>query len=74
LFEFVDEWWKSHNGGWDIHDTEKDGAMAYPDGWSSEEWLGLMSLGDGGNNPFMRQPREAYYMYRDKIWGSKRPK
>jgi hypothetical protein len=42
--------------------------MAFPDGWASEEWYGLMSLGDGTNSPFMRQRRQVYELYRDKLW------
>ena len=43
--------------------------MAFPDGWSSEEWFGIFSQGDGEQSPFLRQPREAYFLYRDKLWG-----
>lgn len=73
-FEFVDEWWKSLKGGWDFHDTETDSAMAFPDGWSSEEWFGLVALGDASGQPFLRQPRQAYYLYKDKLWGANKSK
>jgi len=68
VFEFLDEWWKSLKGGWDFHDFEKDSAMAFPDGWSSEEWFGLLSLGDGSHAPFLRQTRQVYDLYKDKLW------
>ena len=68
VFEFTDEWWKSQTGAWDAHDTSKDAPMAFPDGWSSEEWLGLVSLGDGKESPFYRRPRQVYNLYRDKLW------
>lgn len=68
VFQFVDEWWKSNNGPWETHDVEKDGAMAFPDGWSQEEWFGMLSLGDGSESPFLRQPRKVFYRYRDELW------
>jgi len=67
-FEFVDEWWKSQTGSWDVHDTADDSPMAFPDGWSSEEWLGLVGLGDGKQSPFLRRPRKAYHLYKEKLW------
>ncbi len=68
VFEFLDEWWKSRDGAWDLHDDTNDSAMAFPDGWSSEEWLGLVSQGDGSKSPLLRRPRKAYYLYRDQLW------
>ncbi len=68
IFEYSDEWWKSNNGGWDEHSTERDFPMAFQDGWASEEWYGLMSLGDGSGAPLIRQPRQVYNLYRDKLW------
>ncbi len=68
VFEYVDEWWKSNQGGWDTQDTAQDSPMAFPDGWSSEEWYGVMSQGNGSESPFMRQPRKTYYLYKDRLW------
>jgi hypothetical protein len=67
VFEFLDEWWKSQTGSWDSHDNVDDSPMAFPDGWSSEEYLGLVSLGEG-KSPFLRRPRKAYYLYKEKLW------
>jgi len=67
IFEYLDEWWKSNQGGWDTHETTKDSAMPFPDGWASEEWYGIISQGEG-RDPFLRQPRAAYYLYKDKLW------
>ncbi len=67
-FEFLDEWWKSNNGGWDEHGTERDSPMAFQDGWASEEWYGLVGLGDGTGGRLIRQPRLSYLRYRDKLW------
>jgi beta-glucuronidase len=68
VFEFMDEWWKSNNGPWDMHDSTQDSTMAFPDGWGSEEWYGLISQGDGSQSPLARYPRKAYYLYKDKLW------
>ncbi len=27
-----------------------------------EEWLGLVSQGDGSDSPFLRHPKQAYYV------------
>jgi beta-glucuronidase len=68
IFEYLDEWWKSSSGAWDIHDDSDDSPMAFPDGWSSEEYLGIVSQGNGGRSPFLRKPRKAYTLYRDELW------
>ncbi len=68
LFEYLDEWWKSTSGAWDVHDDSDDSPMAFPDGWSSEEYLGIVSQGNGGRSPFLRKPRKAYLLYRDELW------
>ncbi|MCG3204738.1 MAG: hypothetical protein KCHDKBKB_01454 [Elusimicrobia bacterium] len=68
IFEYVDEWWKSHQGGWDEHGTERDTAMAFPDGWASEEWYGIMGLGNGTAGSLIRQPRKVYQLYREVLW------
>ena len=68
VFEYIDEWWKSPSGSADLHDSANDIPMAFPDGYSSEEWLGIVSRGDGECDPFCRQPRMAYDLYRDKLW------
>jgi beta-glucuronidase len=67
-FEFLNKWWKSNKGGWDAHNMEKNNPMAFQDGWASEEWYGLLALGDGTGGPLLRQPRAAYNLYRDKLW------
>jgi Glycosyl hydrolases family 2, TIM barrel domain len=72
VFEFLDEWWKSRNGPFKTHETTKDSPMAFPDGWSSEEWLGVFAQGDGSESPFLRQPRKVFALYRDKLWKGQR--
>ncbi|MCB4756083.1 MAG: hypothetical protein LHV69_03470 [Elusimicrobia bacterium] len=68
IFEYLDEWWKSLQGPITTHEGVKDQTMAFPDRWGSDEWYGLMSQGDGLESPFLRQPRKAYTLYRDKLW------
>lgn len=68
IFEFVDEWWKSPSGSWDIHDDVDDSPMAFPDGWSSEEYLGVVSQGDGSKSPFLRKLRKVYTLYKNELW------
>lgn len=68
VFEYLDEWWKSPSGPWDVHDDTEDSPMAFPDGWSSEEYLGIVSQGNGNKSPFLRRPRKAYYLYKDTLW------
>ncbi len=68
VFEFQDEWWKSQSGSDSVHDTGNDSPMAFTDGWSSEEWYGMVGLGDGKDSVFLRRPREVYKLYRDKLW------
>ncbi|MFN0117087.1 MAG: glycoside hydrolase family 2 TIM barrel-domain containing protein [Elusimicrobiota bacterium] len=67
IFEFIDEWWKSRQGGEQAQEGTKDSPMAFPDGWSSEEWFGVVSRGNG-SDPLIRQPRLAYKIYKDKLW------
>ncbi len=67
IFEYMDEWWKSQNGSWDSQDRTKDSPMAFPDSWSSEEFLGILSQGDGNESPLLRRPRQVYSMYK-KLW------
>lgn len=68
IFEWLDEWWKSPQGPKDIHDEVRDSPMAFQDGWSSEEWLGIMGQGLGDHSPYLRQPRKAYYLYKNELW------
>jgi len=70
VFEFVDEWWKSGlppKFSPSEHETVGDFVSAFPDGWMHEEWLGLISQGDGSHSPYMRQLRKAYEYYK-KVW------
>ncbi|MBU1061740.1 MAG: hypothetical protein KJ952_03340, partial [Candidatus Omnitrophica bacterium] len=65
LFEWMDEWWKAYEPS--IHDAETNWSGPFPDGWNYEEWLGIISQGDGKSSPFLRQLRRSYFVYQD-LW------
>lgn len=78
-FEWIDEWWKAgpppqldpfkqEYEGWDFKKkTRIPGNFMgpFPDGWLHEEYLGLMSQGDGSSSPFLRQLRKSYFWYKE---------
>jgi beta-glucuronidase len=51
----------------DKHDTVPQFGFPYIDGWSYEEWFGLISQGDGTGSPFARQLRPSYFTMQD-MW------
>lgn len=68
VFEWSDEWWKDTRGDPpDRQNTEPTMEMAFPDGWSQEEFYGIVGQGDGLKTPFLRQPRKAYYVLQE-LW------
>jgi beta-glucuronidase len=74
LFEWLDEWWKAGSPPTfdpSVHDTVGQFAGPFPDGWSYEEWYGIVSKGDGKNSPFERQLRKAYFLFKDELWNPK---
>jgi beta-glucuronidase len=74
LFEWMDEWWKAGSPPTfdpGVHDTIGQFAGPFPDGWSYEEWYGIVSQGDGKNSPFERQLRQAYFLFKDELWNPK---
>lgn len=65
VFEWLDEWWKdTREDSLYRQNTEPTFEMAYPDGWSQEEWLGIIGQGDGKSSPFLRALRKAYFVYK----------
>ena len=59
IMAYCDEWWKNGNP----YDQEPGGYPTpnHPDGWSDEEYYGIMWVEDNGNNPDIMHPREVYY-------------
>lgn len=68
IFEWLDEWWKDTRGDpLNRQNTVPTIEMAFPDGWSQEEWLGIAGQGSGSQSPFQRALRKAYFEYK-KMW------
>jgi len=66
IFEYLDEWWKDTSGHPEnLHQTEAQFPMGFPDGLDHEEWLGIISQGNGDASPFKRQLRQAYFYYKE---------
>lgn len=68
IYEWLDEWWKDTRGDpLDKQNNEPTFELAFPDGFSQEEWLGIVGQGDGKKSPFLRAPRKAYYTMKE-LW------
>ncbi len=63
VFEFTDEWWKDKDP-WS-HDYGGYSTNQHPDGYSNEEWWGIIRVLPDSNNDGLDEwiPREAYYMF-----------
>ncbi|MCF7916619.1 MAG: hypothetical protein K9L61_02450 [Candidatus Omnitrophica bacterium] len=64
-YEWLDEWWKAYEPSY--HDKEALFSGPFLDGYMHEEWLGIMSQGDGSKSPFLRQPKKSYFKYKE-LW------
>jgi hypothetical protein len=64
VFEFTDEWWKDIDP-WS-HDYGGYPTSQHPDGYSNEEWWGIIRVLPDSNNDGLDEwiPREAYYMFK----------
>ncbi len=51
----------------DTHETVPQFGGPYLDGWSYEEWFGVVSQGSGKGSPFARTLRPAYFRMKE-IW------
>ena len=59
IMAYSDEWWKAGDPT-----TQDDGGYAttwHPDGFSNEEWWGMLRPVDNGDAPDIMQPRQVYY-------------
>ncbi len=65
-YTWLDGWWMCGSA---FHQDTRAGAWRGPaqDGWFNDEWLGLVSQGNGKNSPFLRQLKKAYFFY-EKEW------
>jgi hypothetical protein len=74
LFEWMDEWWKAGPPPqYDpkIQDIVGQFGGPFPDGWSYEEWYGVVSQGSGKHSPYLRRLRKAYTVFKDELWDPK---
>jgi hypothetical protein len=73
LFEWMDEWWKAGAPPTfdpSAHDKSGQFAGPFPDGWSYEEWYGIVGQGSGQHSPFERDLRKAYFLFKNELWNS----
>jgi hypothetical protein len=59
IMAYSDEWWKADNPH--SHDLGGYATDNHPDGYSNEEWWGMVAVEDNGNAPDTMHPRLAYY-------------
>lgn len=64
VMEFSDEWWK--NGNPFQHDLGLWERPDQPDGWTDEEYYGLVSVENNGDNPDSIIPRNVYFTLQEK--------
>lgn len=67
VFEFTDEWWKG--GTPSAHDFGGYATNQHPDGFSNEEWWGLVRIGPDTNGDGLDEwtPRAAYFAFQ-RLW------
>jgi hypothetical protein len=65
IMAYCDEWWKAGNPY--SHDNGGYSTSAHPDGFSNEEWWGIMRTVANGSGPDIIQPREVYYTLKSKF-------
>jgi hypothetical protein len=76
IMAYSDEWWKGKYGqsgpgcpDYDpcFHSICGYPTASHPDGFSNEEWWGIMRTLDNGSNPDIMQPRTVYYILQS-LW------
>jgi len=70
VFAWVDEWWKAGQPprfSPTVQETIFNWPGPFPGGHMFEEWLGVVSQGDGSASPFLRQLRPSYRFYQ-QVW------
>jgi hypothetical protein len=58
VMAYSDEWWKA--GDPNNQDLGGYGTRMHPDGYSNEEWWGMVSVEDNGSSPDILHPRLVY--------------
>jgi len=58
IMAYCDEWWK--NGNPYAQETGGYPTPNHPDGWSDEEYYGIMWVEENGNSPDIMHPRAVY--------------
>lgn len=59
VFEYSDEWWKDISP--ETHDFGGYATDWHPDGYSNEEWWGLVAMSDNGSAADIATPRQTYF-------------
>ncbi|MEW6419257.1 MAG: LamG-like jellyroll fold domain-containing protein [Nitrospirota bacterium] len=75
IMAYSDEWWKGKystdpgcpDNNPTFHSTCGYPSTSHPDGYSNEEWWGIMRTVDNGTNPDIMEPRAVYYRLHS-IW------
>jgi len=71
VMEYCDEWWKCSSPS--THDSCGYYTDVQPDGFSNEEWYGVMEVEDGGSSIDIMHPREIYCALRQAFSGQRLP-
>ena len=67
VFEYNDEWWKNEEMvNPSQHDAGPWQRADQPDGWSDEEYYGIVSVENNGDNPDSVSPRQLYFALQEK--------
>jgi PKD repeat protein len=64
IMAYSDEWWKQ--GSKSSHDFDGYPTPMHPDGYSNEEWWGVMRTVDNGADPDIMEPRQVYYALQER--------
>jgi hypothetical protein len=69
VFEFTDEWWKDSQGNSQTHDYGGYQTGSHPDGYSNEEWWGVIAVSPDNNGDGFDEwrPRSVFYTL-SKLW------
>lgn len=68
IMAYSDEWWKDGVAD-NPHYQDTGGGSGrsdQPDGFSNEEWYGIMSISDNGSGPDILTPRLVYYKLKEE--------